>query len=177
MSKASEAVNGQQGSQRLMQALALLGYTNAQPRHHRSNLLSALRDFAALRGDTDTENACEDLLIQLRGEPDEPDTRAQQKIVPDELWRAVAHYPERKADAFLRTPSPSFSAVHPGLLESALQMLVEDAADGRISQKQSATALSYAVALMENGDYDTLARWLRQARKHAWSVPAQGDTP
>ncbi|MGC0802479.1 hypothetical protein WKH50_21310 [Pantoea agglomerans] len=100
------------------------------------------------------------------------------KIFPDELWRAHAAFPAKSPDAFLRTPAPSFSAVYPGLLESALQTLIDDAANGMISKKQSATALAYAVALMENGDYETLAQWLREARKNAWSVaPRQEDNP
>ncbi|MGC1082121.1 hypothetical protein WKH00_22865 [Pantoea agglomerans] len=169
MNKETGAVNGQQGSLRLLQVLALLGYRPAQPRHHRSNLLSALRDFAALGGDTETENACEALLTQQRSESDEPGTQTQKVIIQDEFWQAAALFPTKKPDAFLRTPSPSFSTVYPGLLESALQTLFEDAANGIISKKQSESALAYAVALMENGDHDTLAQWLKVARKNAWS--------
>ena len=171
MNNEPEEVNGQQGSLRLLQVLALLGYSPAQPRHHRSNLLSALHDFAALRGDTETESACEALLTQLRSEPDEPVTQqAQRLIIQDEFWQAAALFPAKKPDAFLRTPSPSFSAVYPGLLESALQALIADAENGKISKAQSASALAYAVALMERGEYVTLAQWLREARKNAWAV-------
>ncbi|MEN4807280.1 hypothetical protein [Pantoea agglomerans] len=169
MNKETEVVSGQQGSLRLQQVLALLGYSRAQPRHHRSNLLSALRDFAVLSEDTETENACEALLTQLRSESDESGTQTQKIIIQDEFWQAATLFPEKKPDAFMRTPSLSFSAVYPGLLESALQTLFDDAGNGIISKKQSESALAYVGALMENGDYDTLAQWLKVARKNAWS--------
>lgn len=97
--------------------------------------------------------------------------------VMDEYWQAASLFPAKKHDAFLRTPSPSFSAVYPGLLESALQALIKDASYGKISKEQYASALAYAVALLEKADHDTLSQWLRVARKNDWSAtPLQDDT-
>lgn len=110
-------------------------------------------------------------------ESDEPETQARRIFIKDEYWQAASLFPAKKQDALLRTPSPSFSAVHPGLLESALQALIKDASNGKISKKQYASALAYAVALLEQADYDALAQWLRVARKNDWSAtPLQEDT-
>ncbi|MFN2098369.1 hypothetical protein ACKVM9_002201 [Pantoea agglomerans] len=109
-------------------------------------------------------------------ESDEPGTQTRRIFIVDEYWQAASLFPAKKHDAFLRTPSPSFSAVHPGLLESALQALIKDASNGKISKKQYASALAYAVALLKQADHDTLAQWLRVARKNDWSAtPLQED--
>ncbi|WP_261643113.1 hypothetical protein [Erwinia mallotivora] len=100
------------------------------------------------------------------------------KIFPDELWQAHAAFPVKSPDAFLRVPAPSFTVLHPGLLEFALLTLTEDYRSGAVSEARYAAALNYAVGLMEHRDHDTLARWLREARKDAWAVPAlQKDVP
>lgn len=111
-------------------------------------------------------------------ESEEPGTQARRILIKDEFWQAASLFPAKNHDAFLRTPSPSFSTLYPGLLESALQTLIEDTDNGKISRKQYASALAYVVELMQNADHDTLAQWLRVARKNDWSAtPLQEDTP
>lgn len=53
---------------RLIEALALLGYENAKQLHFRSNLISAIEVFAALHGDKELESACEKEIADIRAE-------------------------------------------------------------------------------------------------------------
>ncbi|WP_240200043.1 hypothetical protein [Shewanella sp. LC2] len=51
---------------RLKEALTLLGYSDAAPVHHRSNLLHAIQQFAAQHNDTDLEARCEAEIVKIR---------------------------------------------------------------------------------------------------------------
>lgn len=52
----------------LDQALSLLGYREELPSHHRSNLIHAIQQHAALVGNEGLEHACEDRLNLIRAE-------------------------------------------------------------------------------------------------------------
>ena len=56
------------GNQRLDQALSLLGYSESQPSHHRSNLLHAIEMFAALSHNEALEYACQARINVIRAE-------------------------------------------------------------------------------------------------------------
>ena len=51
---------------RLKHALTLLGYQTDQAPHHRSNLIHAILAFAAMRGDTELERACDAELQSIK---------------------------------------------------------------------------------------------------------------
>lgn len=51
---------------RLKEALTLLGYSDADPVHHRSNLIHAIQQFAAQHNDTELEARCEAEIVKIR---------------------------------------------------------------------------------------------------------------
>lgn len=53
---------------RLQQALDLLGYTQEQKPHYKSNLVSAIALFAGAKGDSELEAQCELELQRIRGD-------------------------------------------------------------------------------------------------------------
>lgn len=51
---------------RLKEALTLLGYSDADQVHHKSNLIHAIQQFAAQHNDTELEARCEAEIVKIR---------------------------------------------------------------------------------------------------------------
>jgi len=56
-------------AKRLKEALELLGYNSAQPKHWRHNLVTQIETFAALNHDIELKSLASEMALTIRNEP------------------------------------------------------------------------------------------------------------